>query len=204
LKEDVEAAINKTWICPITDSLRINSFLKVNRMMGHEKRPDWRSLTTFGDVRKIKNYIVDNGIERIALLEDFVGTGTQSKEVVEFCSREFCETEILICPLIICPAGDECFSGLEERHPNLTYRPVLLLPSSVFLRRAAMADEPHGFGRLRHLISTYEGRMSAPFGYKDTGALVTLFSNCPDNTVSLFRDDSAHWNALFSRVWRPE
>ena len=36
--------IGRTWFCPITDSLRINAFLKANHLKGHEFRPDWRSL----------------------------------------------------------------------------------------------------------------------------------------------------------------
>lgn len=204
LEADVSDAMNATWICPITDSLRINSFLKVNRMMGHEKRPDWRSLSAFGDIGKIKDYIKINHIERIVLLEDFVGSGSQSKDVVNFCCREFTEVKVLLCPLIVCPIGDDCFSVLESEHPNLTYKPVLLLPTSVFIGRSASVGEPYTFTELRRLIAAHESRMSAPYGYRDTGAMLTLFSNCPDNTISLYRDDDTQWSALFSRVWRPE
>ena len=71
----LNAELRRTWICPITDSLRINSFLKINGISGHDHRPHWRSLAKFGDVSKIQQYIDDNLIKRLVLVEDFVGSG---------------------------------------------------------------------------------------------------------------------------------
>jgi hypothetical protein len=202
--EEIDSSLACTWICPITDSLRINSFLKVNRLVGHEKRPDWRSLSAFGDVNKIRKYIEENQIERIVLLEDFVGTGTQSSSTIEWCCTNFQDMNILLCPLIICPKGDRCFSDLEAVIPNLAYRPVLVLPERVFLSRTPSPGENEFFKHLRGLINSNALKLTDPFGYKDTGALIAMFSNCPDNTLSLFRDETASWSPLFSRVWRPE
>jgi hypothetical protein len=205
LETHLDVQLEKTWICPVTDSLRINSFLKVNEISGHDHRPHWRSLATFGDVAKIQAYMQDNLIERLVLLEDFVGSGNQIKSTVKFVLDNFPSLKIAVCPLIICPTGHSTLSKLEKLHCNLTYLPTMVLPEEVFLMPSAMARENTTFTNGRGLVNKVSGKLSGnPFGYEQTGAMVVLFSNCPDNTLPLFRDETLVWNPLFPRVWRPE
>ena len=74
----LSSAADQTWFCPVTDSMRINAFLKVTNLEGQKHRPDWRSLARFGDPKRIVDFVRREKIKRIALLEDFVGTGLQS------------------------------------------------------------------------------------------------------------------------------
>ena len=39
-------------------------------------------------------------------------------------------------------------------------------------------------------------------GYKGTGGIVVLYSNCPNNTLPIIHDETDHWNALFPRIRR--
>lgn len=201
----LNAALQKTWICPITDSLRINSFLKINGISGHDHRPHWRSLAKFGDVAKIQRYITDNSIERLVLLEDFVGSGTQIESTVNFASSNFSGLQIAVCPLIVCPVGDRRLNALKKSLERLSYRPTMVLPEDVFLEPTPKANELPSYSRGRELINRLGTRLAKdPFGYKDTGAMVVLFSNCPDNTLGIFRHEASTWDPLFPRVWRPE
>lgn len=201
----LNAELRNTWICPITDSLRINSFLKINGMSGHDHRPHWRSLARFGDVTKIQQYMNANSIERLVLVEDFVGSGTQIKSTVDFACSNFDGLKIALCPLIVCPVGDRVLGEAAKKFKQLTYLPTMVLPEEVFLEPAPRADEPAAFARARTLISGLTGRLAPdPFGYRATGALVVLFSNCPDNTLAIFRSESPDWEPLFPRVRRPE
>lgn len=201
----LNAKLRKTWICPITDSLRINSFLKVNGITGHDHRPHWRSLEKFGDVAKINQYIRDNSIERLVLIEDFVGSGSQIVSTIDFACANFGGLQIALCPLIICPEGNKTLLDRERKHNALTYLPTMVLPEEVFLGPAVQPNEPPTFARARTLLLRIKQQfISQTFGYKDTGALVVLFSNCPDNTLAAFRDEAVTWNPLFPRVRRPE
>jgi hypothetical protein len=199
------AELASTWFCPITDSMRINSFLKINGLTGHDHRPHWRSLTLFGDPMKIDRYVHLHGIKRLVLLEDFVGSGSQVKSTVEFASAAFPNLQILVLPLIVCPTGDETLVEMTARLSSVTYRTPLLLPASTFLQEVPTPGEPPIFARGRDLIARHLVRLGQdPFGYGRTGAMVALMSNCPDNTLSIFRQESADWSPLFPRIWRPE
>jgi hypothetical protein len=205
LDEILNAALRRTWICPITDSLRINAFLKINEIAGHDHRPHWRSLARFGDVSKIQTYIKTKSIERIVLIEDFVGTGTQIRPTVEFACTSFVGLEVALCPLIVCPPGDRLLTAIATQYDRLSYFPAMVLPEEVFLEPTPRADEPSTFTRGRQLINGVRSRLlTEAFGYRQTGALVAMFSNCPDNTLAIFRDEANAWAPLFARVRRPE
>lgn len=201
----IDGALDKTWICPITDSLRINSFLKVNEISGHDHRPHWRSLAKFGDVAKIASYISNEKIERLVLIEDFIGSGGQVKSTIEFATEKFPGVEVAVCPLIVCPAGDKLISDMASNIKNLAYLPTMVLPEDTFISPKPVKDEPPIFVKARELIGRVKSHLvTDPFGWKETGAMVVMFSNCPDNTIALFRDEAKTWSPLFPRVWRPE
>ena len=198
-------AINETWICPITDSLRINSFLKINGLIGHDHRPHWRSLSIFGDPNRISAYMSEKNIKRIVLLEDFVGSGTQCASTLRYCASNFPTIDVLAIPLIVCPDGNARLTMIQNEFTNVTYEPVLSLPTTTFLKKLPQPNENHYFTSGRALIEKHSHLLGDDrFGFCDTGALIALFTNCPDNTISVFREDSANWKPLFPRIRRPE
>lgn len=198
---------NDCWICPITDSLRINSFLKVNNLVSRAVRPDWLSLVHFGDTGKIKAYITAEGIKRIILLEDFVGTGNQCSKIVKFAGENFSDVDILFCPLVVCPKGDEKLTKLCARFPNIEYHPQLIIPQSAILSSEFAEGEPSLHTEARELFEKISTRFQlieheTMYGFKDTGAQVVLHSNCPNNTLQIFHHGSEEWQPLFPRVRR--
>jgi hypothetical protein len=202
----VDGALRETWFCPITDSMRINAFLKVNAIRGHSFRPDWRSMTEFADVAKIRAYVDRMKIKRIVLLEDFVGTGIQVEEALLFASRIDDNMPILGCPLLICPQGVDRSSQIVNQRPNLSISPVLALPSSMFILKDPQPDENTLFPLVRALLLDVRERLGlhtdTVHGFAGTGATIVLHSNCPDNTLPIIRDRSASWVPLFPRVER--
>lgn len=205
--EFIEAGTKKTWFCPITDSMRINAYLKLNGQSGHKHRPDWRTLETFGDRAKVQRFVTDEGIERLVLLEDFVGSGTQMKSSVKW-AAETLDIPILLIPLVCCPKGIETGEALSNRYSKLSFAPTLSLRTEAFLPPSARHNEPSVFTKIRDIIDRVKHRFpewhSAPYGYLSTGALVALFSNCPDNTVALIHEKGPSWEPLFSRITRNE
>ncbi|SEK51944.1 hypothetical protein SAMN05421666_1141 [Roseovarius nanhaiticus] len=205
LESTVTGRINKSWICPISDSLRVNSFLKVNGLKSLDKRPDWRSLKQFGDLEKIRSYVEKKKISDLVLLEDFVGSGTQAKAAIKFAATTLPNTRILLCPLIVCPVGDKTLAEEAEKFENVTYDPVLVLPETAFHTYsddAAENETPiHKF--LCGLNEKLEGDTEKfMFGFMNTGAKVVMYSNCPNNTLPIFHHETENWKPLFPRVNR--
>ena len=200
-----------TWFCPITDSMRINSFLKANGLTGHSHRPDWRSLRKFADPGKILRYVADNGIQRIVLLEDFVGSGTQIRSAITFAATISDEIPFLVLPLVICPVGHQVGCDLAERHANVSYDAVLQISCTSLIKPDASPNEPPLFDTVRDLILRVRERLQNPapdvdsqryHGYKGTGAVIAMYSNCPNNSLPIIHDETAQWRPLFPRIGR--
>lgn len=205
--ETIKHLLAHAWICPLTDSLRINGFLKVNAISGREHRPDWHSLREFGSKKRITDYVADNFIQDVILIEDFVGSGVQSAKTVSFAARILPQCRIVVSPLVVCPRGHKRFQQIAARYKNVTYLPSLVLPASGFMSKKSKRDEPHCFEAARQLFGRVYldlGYSSVDhlYGFKDTGGLVVLYSNCPDNTLPIFHAESDKWSPLFPRVWR--
>lgn len=212
----IAETLEKTWFCPITDSMRINGFYHLNGIEGREYRPDWRSLSRFGDRRKISEYIEKDCIERIVLLEDFVGYGGQIEKAVIFAAELVPKLPILVVPLVICPNADKLIGTLEGKYPHLKFSPSLRLPESEFVVEKAQTNEKPIFSEIRQIalsisdsmkegLSEYELKQAEkyiPFGWHKTGALVVLYSNCPNNTLPIIFHGCKKWEPLFPRTSR--
>lgn len=211
-KTALEQAVERTWFCPISDSMRINGFYHVNQIEGTDYRPDWRSLERFGEVTKIESYLSSERIARLVLLEDFVGTGTQMRKAVSFAaSLQGGTLPVLVVPLVICPEGERTASQIESTHPNVRVASVLRLGPNVILGSSNQAGDTPLSRDLREFARrSYTqvspgwtvGKPYGPFGFGDTGALVVLYSNCPDNTFPFVHHQSGSWMPLFPRSSR--
>lgn len=212
------SAVEKTWFCPITDSMIINRFYHINNIQapGADLRTDWRSLLALGDEERIRKYITDNNINYLVLLEDFVGGGSQMSDAVKFANRFSDIVSLLVIPLIICPKGIITCERLST-HTNVNFEPVLTLSKETFISEQVQAEENIYITELRDLsYSTYSQvsdniELNAvntdgipikpyhPLGWDNTGGLVVMFSNTPDNTLPMFHFKSENWNPIFPR-----
>ena len=153
----IEAAKEAAWFCPVTDSLRINQFYHLNQIQAvHEFRPDWRSLREFGDPEKIKKYIKENNIKYIILLEDFVGSGTQSWKSIKFACELDPQIKILLLPLIICPQGIKKITDEVGNMENFNLSPVLVLSESAFIAKENTDGEDALITVFREIINQAE------------------------------------------------
>lgn len=209
----ITAAIRQTWFCPVTDSMQIGAFYHLNGLSGADFRPDWRSLAEFGDPARIRSHMQKNAFARLVLLEDFVGAGTQMLSAVTFAATLPSQPPILVCPLVVCPEGVTEGENLAATNKHVTFSPVLQVPLSAMVMPTPQAQEPKIFAEIRSLISRLEplikGNVAVssqkyfgPFGYRDTGALIVLHSNCPDNSLPVVHRRSSTWSPLFPRSTR--
>ena len=204
----IDKALKKTWICPVTDSLRINSFLHITGLPGLKFRPDWHSLSQFGDRERLRKYIRRTSIKRLVLVEDFVGTGSQFSKALRFAAKCF-DGEILAVPLVICHPGDKKLRDVAlEIGPRMTYAPSVVVPENCLLGPLKADGEPALFESLRATLNAAFKIMGSPeldgaeFGYGRVGSLLCTFSNCPNNSPPMYHFNSHPWKPIFPRAGR--
>lgn len=220
---------NKTWFCPVTDSLLISVFHHVNGIEGKDRKPTFRDLMLFGDPtkdaseNKIHQHIRHKGYSRLVLLEDFVGTGSQSFETVEW-AVESLGLPVLFCPILIAPEGAERFRALRQKFAEkattastcaaFEFAPVFELSHDCFVHNSAIPPDElsNRICQLAHDIHTRltksgqqcrEGALG--WANKDSpqqGSTVVMFSNTPNNSLPLLHHGSDQWSPLFPRVAR--
>lgn len=215
LTDEVEATVRKTWMCPISDSMKIADFYHVNGLTaGGELRPDWRTLTEFASPASIRDYMAKNGLTSVVLLEDFIGSGSQMLKAVEFACKLGPQVPILLCPLLICSSGNKVAQELARQYAHLRYEAILVIPDHACLGPTANANEPQIFADLRDLVqrlhalvagSPEDPKAYGPFGYPPSepiGGLLVMYTNTPDNTVPIVHFADRGWSPLFPRASR--
>lgn len=221
-----EARFQKTWFCPVTDSLLISVFHHVNGITDKNRRPAFRELMFFGDERpepeknKILKHIRARRYERLVLLEDFVGSGKQTFDTVKWAVEKL-GIPVLFCPIIIGPEGAEKYRKLEtEINANGSAQPFCFSPiltlgedsfvqnlsenvTKLFQRIADLAHKIHDSLEASN-ASCSEGALG--YGTKTSnvrGATAVLFSNTPNNSLPLiWHAAEGRWSPLFPRVTR--
>jgi len=208
-----------TWFCPVTDSMDINEFYKVNHLTGKGHRPGFSTLQKLAEdsgppnsllAENVKNYMQSENIRRIVLLEDMVGSGDQCRDAIRWAVSNLGKP-ILFVPLILCPNGasalqqEECASGgrLSVRPVIELHRGDLLGPERKSEQGWPIADD------MENLACQYAPQVSdngngKAFGFSETGCSIVTFTNTPDNTIPLIHNKPNHggWSPLFPRVYR--
>lgn len=215
----------QTWYCPVTDSMDINKFCKVNHLVGVRYRPSFDNLQKMSESsQNLNQQIADNWIhymanpgnknpphpslERVVLLEDVVGSGSQCLDAVRW-AVENLGKPVLFIPLILCPNGVEALRAEEIRWGGqLTVRPVIELRRSDLLGPERKGHDGWSITqKLEELAQRCAVRASVDmdtFGYRNTGCSLVTFSNAPDNSLPIIHNKprNENWEPLFPRVVR--
>jgi hypothetical protein len=204
----LDEEIKRSWICPATDSLRINSLLHRTGLQGKSLRPDWLSLRELGSAEKIAQYVEKKQIKYLAVFEDFVGGGSQSSGAMKYALEVF-PGPILFVPLVICQPGHKLLSDLASQHTaKLSYQPVVVIGAECLIADTPNSGEPLSFKDLRIAMQNGYATMGLQldgggYGYGGVGSLVTSYSNCPNNTPPIYHASSSTWpHAIFPRQTR--
>lgn len=212
----------RTWYCPVTDSMDIAGFYHLNQLSGISHRPGFRSLLRFkAEGGALAQYMQDAQLDRLVLLEDFVGTGSQTSKTVRW-ALESLGKPVLFVPLIIAPDGLRRLRKIEAElgREKLQVAPIIELEPSDFVGPAKQQNAPL-FSAVRALAEKVhaEVRGASPddsgqppysfLGFKRpkddcAGATVVMHSNCPNNTIPLVHHHGpkTQWKPLFPRVER--
>lgn len=221
-----------TWFCPITDSMDINEFHKVNHLQGVGVRPGFAAQEMIannklnpnpqlaGDwVRYMANPSADQSdptrrrppLKRLVLLEDIVGSASQCLDAIRWAVARLGKP-VLFVPLILCPNGVQALRDEEALSGGrLAVRPVIELRRNDLLgpeRKGEpgwpIAADVEDLAR-RTVVDLGIHPLHA-FGYRETGCSLTTFSNTPDNTLPIVhhkpKPSSGAWEPLFPRIFR--
>ena len=209
-----------TWFCPITDSLDINEFYKANHITGKTQRPSFATIQKIPEhetnsyIRHWISYMncpdgdPSKPLNRLVLLEDIVGSGSQCLPAVRMAVEKFCKP-VLFVPLILCPNGAEVLRE-EENNSNglLSVKPVVELSRSDLLGPERKQYPAWTISEeLEQLAKFYAPRASRcmdTFGYENTGCSIATYSNTPDNTLPIVHNKPRNedWEPLYPRVAR--
>ena len=210
-------AIRECWICPITDSFNVNLFFHINNIPNNgwnEWRPQWYTIARSADGgllwHSYYNYIFQRNIKKIVLLEDFVGSGSQIGSAIEFVMEKKLDIDVLLISLVNCPKGVERFNTLASKYDRLVYKAVIELSDNSFVKDTPHVNENPFFNEVRELIKRVyldtsggipigNSKPYSPFGYKNTGGLVVMNSNTPDNSLPSIHYTSDTWKPIFPR-----
>lgn len=212
-KNRLDNSIRDCWICPITD-FDIGSFFHINNIPStdwNEWRPLWEKAAVNQDYwQGLLNHINDYSIKKLVLIEDFVGSGSQSGGMVDFVLSQGLDLDVLLLPLINCPVGDQLFTNMASHYARLTYSAVLKPSDNCFVTQVKVDGEPDDFDHFRELLERCYLQVSngvapgnqkpySPFGYRETGGLIVMYSNTPDNSIPSIYWTSDTWNPIFPR-----
>ncbi len=210
----LKTAVAETWFCPATDSMKIAEFYHINGISGTDLRPGFRALSELGtDPTAVRDYMEDNHFNKLVLLEDFVGSGSQMEEAIPFACQLDPDYPVLACPLIICEDGLKKCNLLKTQYPQLTVEPVLLISKHSCVKEIPHPLEPESFRKLRELIVRLQALVAGPtpthyygpFGYPPrdgTGAMLIMHTNAPDNSLPIYHYSSTTWKPIFPRASR--
>jgi len=216
----------ETWFCPVTDSMDINEFYKVNHLKGIGHRPAFATLAMLAEktgtpnpelARNVIEYMANPGLnprhpsralQRLVLLEDIVGSGSQCIDSVRWAVSNI-PKPILFIPLILCPNGVEALQReVQQSGGRLTVRPIVQLQRGDLLGPERQGQQGWPITEaMEDFAERYAPRASRNmdmFGYLDTGCSLATFANTPDNTLPIVHHKSANgdWEPIFPRIYR--
>jgi hypothetical protein len=213
LQDKLKEEVKHTWFCSVTDSMDIANFCHINKIHGKPNRPNWRDFSWFADMDKVRNYIKKFKIRQIILLEDFIGSGNQFVkrdprncstilDCINYIQNEY---KFLIVPLIICSKGQNNIINNIKELENVKLKPVVVLSDECFVNKGIIVNTQTKQD-LYDLVLEIDKDVKfkeGSFGYDETGSLVVLYTNCPNNTIPIIHEDKGNeWHPLFPRVDR--
>lgn len=201
----LDQELDNCWICPATDSLRINGFLHISGLKGKSPRPDWMSLSELGSEERIQKFVQKEKIRSLVILEDFVGSGGQFVRSLQYAASVF-SGPILAVPLIVCAPGNTAIVSTikSKKLKNITYQPGLVISETCLIQKKPVDGQPNLFEELRVAMKDGYKKMAQPskgkeYGWNGTGSLVVLYSNCPNNTPPIYHVSTSTWKPIFPR-----
>lgn len=199
----IDSILKKSWICPVTDSFRINDFLHITNLSALDFRADWYNLCKLGDATKILD--ASSKAKYLILLEDFSGSGKQISKVLRFV-LETTRVQILLMPMVVCSPGERRLSSIIQKYGKgrVYFDPVISLAENTLVGKDESPGEPKLFGMLRNVMESHATnvKFNKAYGFGSVGSLVVTYSNCPNTTPPLYHKALKSHQAIFPRLPR--
>lgn len=225
----IEDQLNASLFVPLSDSSHFMEFRHVlpEGIHGRITIPCIDRLTLSIELKaqeyteRIKARYKDQN--NLFILEDFAGSGTTAKRKIQLILTDWHFKNVYFCPLIVCHKAKEELGKLEVlAHEN--GKRFKLICGVTLDRQYSIVDEKEGsiwrseekaalrfmsekyfeshFKENGYLYSDFDRphpKHPTPFGFKNGGLAVVLYSNCPNNSLPIIWGDEKGWNSLFRR-----
>lgn len=205
LDAELSTALTETYFASLA-GYDVEGFCRFNRAPRRDTTGNLRTwvaegsadATSYGSKRSM---LANEGFKYLVVVEDFVGSGTQLTEA-EPAIAEMTSVKTLVCPLCCAPGGCETGNTIAQRYsPRVSFEPLFLLsPSSILTALATNGAEPAMHGKMRRVLNFISSRvqdMPPPFGFRGTGSLFLMHTNCPDNVPPMV------WHSSIDQAWTP-
>lgn len=178
-----------TWFGSLA-GMDINTFCRVNGIVGQSYRPEFRFLAQFCDMPMLSNWLKQKTYKRIVIVEDIIGTGQQLREA-QSALVALQDFEILLVPLFIAPEGYEVAKELatQKDYQHVCCEPIFVLPHQCLVKRDSSTEDSREIAGFRAVNQRRNiGRLGLGGKY---GTLVLTHANCPDNVPPIIHQRTA-------------
>ena len=114
--DQLEIARRDTWFGSLA-GMDINTFCRVNGIFGQSYRPEFRFINEFCDADKLRTWLDSEGLERIVVVEDMVGTGQQFLETIAVLTQLGKETLFVQFLIFICQT--KTYNKKEDKQQDI-------------------------------------------------------------------------------------
>jgi hypothetical protein len=215
LPQQLIAMERGTLFCAATDSMPLDKFIRVNQMSNVRDRP---CLIQHNRSNTLDGFMANcsaRGFRYIVVLDDFVGSGSQTYPILKALTEGLPHCKVLFVPLQICPLGLDTLQKIA----NLEVSPVAAIPDSQIIRSTEINGPDYLRQQLCKLleetftyVSSGGAPCSNPYGFgcinpnqsPFSGVFMVQAHNCPDNAPCMIYHRSLLWQSLFYRIPRGE
>lgn len=207
--EFVEGEVAKTAFTQLTDSMNINEYYHANGVDNKGLSITWYNDARQGGEERVLSSIEilqRKGIERVVILDDHVGSGSQMQYVLDRIQPLLDNFEVLVIPLLCGNTGYE--RGLQlSRDRDFCFKPVLVMNSHVSISKDKENQSNAVLDAVKLIAERYKdeyfdqdnGEYPDIYGFSDSGSLLIMHTNCPNNTMVLIHSEYDNWKPLFPR-----
>ncbi|MCB1667874.1 MAG: hypothetical protein R3E73_04215 [Porticoccaceae bacterium] len=205
----IQEEVNRTAFTKLTDSMNLNDFYHANGLINKGLSIDWYADVRAGGEDRVASSIEllkKRNIERVVILDDHVGSGSQMDYVLNGANTLFSEFSVLVIPLLCGKTGYENGMSLA-RALHFMFKPVLIMNEHVFISAKQETQSNDILEKVKQIAEKYEkkyidennGEYDTIYGFGESGSLLIMHTNCPNNTMPLIHSNYDEWTPLFPR-----
>ena len=211
----INEELKQTAFTQLTDSMNISHFHHAAKMRIKNRKLNvtWHADIQVGTdrLKSSIDMLKNKNIKRLVILEDHVGSGSQLRKVLNKSKDIFDNFSVLVIPLLCGQQGYNEGKSLARKY-NFSFRPVLVMNEHARILHNSQGQSSEILNQVKDVAENYKemyvtkhrGKSDSIYGFADSGSLLVMHTNCPNNTMLFIRANTERWRPLFPRQGRHE